>query len=98
MPIAKIILLFNLLLPSTHHPNRRKKLLHLMHDYGRWAMLDVMVVAILIVSVKLGAIASIQVHAGLYIFGTAVLLIMFITQQVVSLNETMASSITNVEN
>lgn len=87
LPIAKIILLFNLLHPTTHHPNRRNKLLHLMHDYGRWAMLDVMVVAILIVSVKLGAIASIQVHAGLYVFGAAVLLIMFITQQVVSLSK-----------
>ena len=57
-----------------------------MHDYGRWAMLDVMVVAILIVTVKLGAIASIQIHVGLYIFGVAVLLIMFITHQVVSLH------------
>ncbi len=87
LPIAKITLLFNLLHSATHHPDRRKKLLHLMHEYGRWAMLDVMVVAILIVSVKLGAIASIQVHAGLYIFGAAVLLIMFITQQVASLLE-----------
>lgn len=86
LPLAKIILLFNLLHPNTTHPDRRKKLLHLMHDYGRWAMLDVMVVAILIVTVKLGAIASIQIHAGLYIFGAAVLLIMFITQRVVSLN------------
>ena len=84
LPLAKIILLFNLLHPKTTHPNRRKKLLHLMHDYGRWAMLDVMVVAILIVTVKLGAIASIEIHAGLYIFGLAVLLIMFITHQVVS--------------
>ncbi len=92
MPVAKIILLFNLLHPTTRHPNRRNKMLHLMHDYGRWAMLDVMVVAILIVSVKLGAIASIQVHAGLYIFGAAVLLIMFITQQVVSLSETASAS------
>ena len=58
-----------------------------MHDYGRWAMLDVMVVAMLIVSVKLGAIASIQIHAGLYVFGGAVLLIMLITQQVVRLYE-----------
>lgn len=86
LPIAKIVLLFNLLHPNTTHPNRRKKLLHLMHDYGRWAMLDVMVVAILIVTVKLGAIASIQVHAGLYVFGVAVLLIMFITHQVIDLN------------
>lgn len=86
LPIAKIILLFNLLHPNTTHPNRRKRLLHLMHDYGRWAMLDVMVVAVLIMTVKLGAIASIQVHSGLYIFGAAVLLIMFITQRVIQLN------------
>jgi len=85
LPIAKVILLFNLLHPQTISPNKRKKLLHLMHDYGRWAMLDVMVVAILIVTVKLGAIAGIQIHTGLYIFALAVLLIMLITQQVVSL-------------
>ncbi len=56
-----------------------KRYLHLMHEYGRWAMLDVMVVAILIVTVKLGAIASIKVHIGLYVFGAAVLLIMLVT-------------------
>jgi paraquat-inducible protein A len=85
LPIAKIILLFNLLHPKTTQVHHRKKLLHLMHNYGRWAMLDVMVVAMLIVSVKLGAIASIQIHAGLYVFGGAVLLIMLITHQVVNL-------------
>jgi len=87
LPVTKIILLFSLLHPQTKHPIQQKKLLHLMHDYGRWAMLDVMVVAILIVTVKLGAIASIQIHNGLYIFALAVILIMFITQQVVTLNQ-----------
>ena len=58
-----------------------------MHEYGRWAMLDVMVVAVLIVTVKLGAIASIQVHYGLYVFGAAVMLIMLITHRVVKLTE-----------
>ncbi len=85
LPIAKIILLFNLLHPKTIHLHQRKKLLHLMHNYGRWAMLDVMVVAMLIVSVKLGAIASIQIHPGLYVFGSAVLLVMLITHYVVKL-------------
>lgn len=85
LPLAKIVLLFKLLQANTHHSEQRKRLLHLMHDYSRWAMLDVMVVAILIVTVKLGAIASIKVHAGLYVFGLAVLLIMFITQQVASM-------------
>lgn len=84
LPIAKIALLFRVLHPAIEHTEQQQKLLHLMHDYGRWAMLDVMVVAVLIVTVKLGAIASIQIHYGLYVFGSAVLLIMFITQQVVS--------------
>jgi paraquat-inducible protein A len=87
LPIAKIILLFNLLHPKTTQVHHRKKLLQLMHNYGRWAMLDVMVVAMLIVSVKLGAIVSIQIHAGLYVFGGAVLLIMLITHLVVKLYE-----------
>jgi paraquat-inducible protein A len=94
LPIMKIILLFNLLHPGSAAPGRRKKLLHLMHEYGRWAMLDVMVVAVLIVTVKLGALASIEIHPGLYIFGTAVLLIMFATQQVVSLLATENSTST----
>ncbi|HEC60423.1 MAG TPA: paraquat-inducible protein A [Methylophaga sp.] len=85
LPIAKIILLFNLLHSKTENVHHRKRLLQLMHNYGRWAMLDVMVVAMLIVSVKLGAIASIQIHAGLYVFGFAVLLIMFITHHIVKL-------------
>ena len=92
LPIMKIVLLFNLLHPGSAAPGRRKKLLHLMHEYGRWAMLDVMVVAVLIITVKLGALASIEIHPGLYIFGTAVLLIMFATQQVVSLLATENST------
>ncbi len=87
LPLAKLILLFNLLSPNVKHPNTRKKLLKLMHDYGRWAMLDVMVVAVLIMVVKLGAIVSIQIHTGLYIFGASVLLIMYITHHVVDIHD-----------
>lgn len=87
VPLAKIALLFKLL-QSDHKPHPIKmKLLRLMHDYGRWAMLDVMVVAMLIVTVKMGAIASIQIHPGLYVFGAAVLLIMLTTQSTVRLLE-----------
>lgn len=62
-----------------------RRLLTLMHDYGRWAMLDVMVVAILIVAVKLGTIASLEIHYGLYLFGAAVLLIMLVTGRITRL-------------
>lgn len=82
IPIIKILILFILLALKNPENNTLKKLLHLMHEYGRWAMLDVMVVAILIVTVKLGALVSVQVHSGLYIFGAAVLLIMLITHRV----------------
>ena len=85
LPIVKIVLLFNLLHPNTTAPGRRKRLLHLMHDYGRWAMLDVMVVAVLIMTVKLGALASVEVKPGLYVFALAVFIIMFITYRVVKL-------------
>ena len=85
MPILKIVILFKLVLNRDNNSRVISKLLHLMHEYGRWAMLDVMVVALLIVAVKLEAIASIEVHSGLFVFGFSVLLIMYITRRVVNL-------------
>ena len=84
-PVLKIAMLFKLISNKPQTTAREKRYLHLMHEYGRWAMLDVLVVAILIVTVKLGVIASIQVHFGLYIFSAAVLLIMYATHKVVEL-------------
>ena len=85
LPIMKIGVLFKLLTQKETNNPKIRRYLHLMHEYGRWAMLDVMVVAVLIVTVKLGAIASVKVHYGLYVFGAAVVLIMFITNRVVHL-------------
>ncbi len=85
LPILKIYVLFILVGNHSTEPKKLQRYMHLMHEYGRWAMLDVMVVAVLIVTVKLGAVASIEVHYGLYVFGTAVLLLMMITRWVVKL-------------
>lgn len=52
---------------------------HWVALYGKWSMLDVFVVAILLVTVKLGAIASVQVHEGLYAFAASVVLTMVAT-------------------
>lgn len=83
VPVAKITFLFMLLINAAEQVTlRQQRYLVLMHEYGRWAMLDVLVVAVLIVTVKLGAVASIEVHWGLYVFGLAVVLIMFITHKV----------------
>ncbi|EPJ43944.1 MAG: paraquat-inducible protein A [Osedax symbiont Rs2] len=86
LPFCKILLLAWVL----HNKSRGAKLtklIALIHDYGRWAMLDVLVVAILLVSVKLGAIASVEVHFGLYWFAAAVLLTMGVTHRTVLLLE-----------
>jgi paraquat-inducible protein A len=85
IPIMKIYVLYRLLSSKITSSHNMKRYLYLMHEYGRWAMLDVMVVAILIVTVKLGAIASVQVHVGLFLFGAAVLLIMLITNEITRL-------------
>ena len=85
LPALKLLVLRRLLSPEKSSSMALKRALHLMHDYGRWAMLDVMVVAVLVVTVKLGAITSIEIHFGLYVFGVATLLIMLITQAVVHL-------------
>jgi len=86
VPFLKIAVLMRLVLHrEPHYSAGFLRLLHLMHEYGRWAMLDVMVVAVLIVTVKLGAIASIQLHSGLFFFGLAVLVLMLVTRRVVQL-------------
>ncbi|MDH5361172.1 MAG: paraquat-inducible protein A [Gammaproteobacteria bacterium] len=85
LPLLKIYVLFRITSSGMVEPHAMQRYLRLMHEYGRWSMLDVMVVAVLIVTVKLGAIASIEVHYGLYVFAVAVLMIMFITSRVVKL-------------
>ena len=45
--MMKIGVLFSLLSQREMDTAKIKRYLHLMHEYGRWAMLDVMVVAVL---------------------------------------------------
>lgn len=87
LPLLKIIFLFLVIRSQQDLNNRQSYYLKLMHDYGRWAMLDVLVVAVLIVTVKLGMIASIEIHWGFYVFASAVLLIMLLTHRVARLIE-----------
>ena len=58
---------------------RRHRYVHWLSVLGKWSMLDVFVVAVLIASVKLGSIASIEIHYGLYVFAASVILMMVAT-------------------
>ena len=85
LPIIKLGVLFRLLLSHSNNSESLHRYLRLMHQYGKWSMLDVFVVALLVVAVKLGAVASVETHYGLYAFGFAVLLTMAITARVIYL-------------
>ena len=85
MPAWKMVLLYRLLHAQDGDNTRRHRQLHVLSFLGKWSMLDVFVVAILVVTVKLGAIASITVHFGIYLFTLAVLASMLLTHQITAL-------------
>lgn len=60
----------------------REALLHWLGVLGKWSMLDVFVVAILIVLVKLGPLAQVQPQVGVYVFAAAILCSMLTTMYI----------------
>ena len=82
LPIFKITVLLRVAFSGQLGNARVKRWIHLIHQYGRWSMLDVFVVAMLVVAVKLAAIADIETHPGLYLFSAGILLIMTVTARV----------------
>ncbi len=74
IPILKISGLLLILNMEYKKGSFFDKTLHLIEIIGKWSMLDVFVVALLLVSVKLGVLAKVEVHYGLYAFTISVLL------------------------
>lgn len=85
LPLLKIYYLYLLSFKHSAENKTYEKHLYLMHRYGRWSMLDIFVIAILIMTVKLGALASVEIEIGMYFFTAAVVLLMGITSVVVKL-------------
>jgi paraquat-inducible protein A len=85
LPVLKLGVLYLLVGNRLSGKKRLHQYLHWMHLYGKWSMLDVFVVAILVVAVKLGAIANVEMRYGLYAFAASVLITMFITARIVFL-------------
>lgn len=81
VPIAKLValtyLLFSVQQKSPHNPQRRTKLYHLLKFIGRWSMLDIYVVTLLVALVQLQSLASIQAAPGAVAFGAVVVITMF---------------------
>ena len=82
--IASLILILNL---EYKKGSFLDKALHIIELIGKWSMLDVFVVALLLVSVKLGVLAKVEVHYGLYAFAASVLLTMGLSFWIAKLSQ-----------
>jgi len=80
-PVLKLIILFisSLELAAGHY----RTLLAWIARYGKWSMLDVFLVAVVIVSIRLDTLADATVHYGLYAFTASIILSMLATSLVV---------------
>lgn len=86
-PCVKLGLLTVIWLEREHDLARVQKLHRWVENWGRWSMLDVFVVAILIVTMKAGGVAQISVGTGLYFFTFSVITTQFASLWVASLLE-----------
>jgi paraquat-inducible protein A len=81
VPFMKLVVLTYLLITvqrrSTHRNLDRTRLYRITELVGRWSMVDVFVVTILVALVQLGALAQIQAGAGAVFFGMVIVLTMF---------------------
>ena len=84
VPFLKIVVLTFLLIAaqrqSTWRPLDRTKLYRITELVGRWSMVDVFVVTILVALVQLGILATIQAGPGALYFGMVVVLTMLAAQ------------------
>ena len=87
LPIAKLILLFRFWHAESTNTQQLERFMNWISHYGKWSMLDVFVVALLVVIVKLGVLASVEVHFGIYMYAGAGLLIMLVTAIINSVAE-----------
>lgn len=78
-PIVKNLLLLLVWNFDPLNGERHRRHLHWLAVYSKWSMLDVFVVALLVVSVKLGSLAEARVEEGIYAFAASVILTMLLS-------------------
>ncbi len=81
VPFTKLLVIAYLLISvhtrSKWRTNERTRMYRLTEAVGRWSMIDIYVVTILVALVQLGALATIEAQAGAVFFGAVVVMTMF---------------------
>jgi len=81
LPLYKMVLSFLLVSNRIKDPEHKIKTVNRLAIIGKWSMTDVFVIAILAATVKLGMIATIEVHTGLFVFGAGVITSMLLVHR-----------------
>jgi paraquat-inducible protein A len=80
VPILKLAILLTLLVSvhrrSSWRPVDRTRLYRITEAVGRWSMVDIFVVTILVALVRLGNLATVEAQTGAVFFGAVVVLTM----------------------
>lgn len=78
IPIMKLLLLFYLSLTggNGHHSKFKMRIYHFIEAIGRWSMLDIFLLAILVAMVKLGHWTTVQPEMGAAMFALVVVFTM----------------------
>jgi paraquat-inducible protein A len=82
LPVYKLYVLYRLINNQFLDERQRQRYTMMLLVLGKWSMLDVFVVAMLIMVVKFSALASVEAHSGLYLFSAGVLSSMLLTHLV----------------
>lgn len=77
-PLAKLTAIYMLWFMPFSHKNR-EIVIHWLGVLGKWSMLDVFVVAIIIVLVKSQSLVSARPCIGIYVFAIAIMLSMLVS-------------------
>ncbi len=84
VPLLKLIamgeILFAVARRSVRHPQQRSRLFRIVEFVGRWSMLDVYAVSLLVALVQVQTFASIEVRPGALAFAAVVVLTMLAVQ------------------
>ena len=93
-PTATLVAAFSILFPAVKllglagtwflplHPDRRARAVRILEALGKWSMLDVFVVTILMGNLNLGFPSGAQTQSGVYVFGSGILLSMLCARMV----------------
>jgi len=84
VPVLKLVILFYLLLSVRNHSTwrrvQKKNLYKMIHVIGKWSMLDIFVIGLMITLVQFGELAEVTTGFAALSFATMVVLTIFATE------------------